>query len=168
MSGRCDMPEFVSKTDKPQWLLTLKDWRLDAFVLGYTEAAEWLLSDCDPETGGTDHKGRSDKARYDRAKSPRWGRKALREIVQNCRGFLNQEAEASDPRSVRGLLMDLGDYSDMYSRAGMDYYLSRNRHGAGYWDSPEAYGGGEVARRLHDLAKQQGSHDVTIWRGVLS
>ncbi len=42
-------------------------------------------------------------------------------------------------------------------QVGHDFFLTRNGHGAGFWDRPELYGGKENADKLTALAKQFGS-----------
>lgn len=50
------------------------------------------------------------------------------------------------------------------SRLGHDLWLTRNGHGAGFWDRPEVYGkdmdGGNLADWLTAMAHAMGSHDA--------
>jgi hypothetical protein len=49
---------------------------------------------------------------------------------------------------------------------GHDFWLTRNGHGAGFWDTPERWGGQENADRLSDIAKEFGECDITPDGGV--
>lgn len=46
-----------------------------------------------------------------------------------------------------------------WAQAGHDLWLTRNGHGAGFWDRPEIYGE-DLCHVLSALAKAMGSHDV--------
>jgi hypothetical protein len=50
--------------------------------------------------------------------------------------------------------------SDQYERAACDFWLSRNRHGAGFWDG--GFWTEDTGEILHDVAKTYGSCDVMI------
>jgi hypothetical protein len=70
---------------------------------------------------------------------------SLAEHAEACRQF--QEANAADLEG-RNLI-----------RAGQDFWLTRNRHGAGYWDGDYPDGAG---RRLTDAAHVWGSSDAYV------
>ena len=106
------MPEYVLDTSLDRDL-----WRtLDAFTQGYIEAAMWTLTDDDGES--MDYLGLHDIAPS-----------ALTAIIEDCRQF--QDAYAA-------LLAQAGTDA----QNGHDYLLTRNRHGAGFWDRgyPKAIG----------------------------
>ena len=63
---------------------------------------------------------------------------AMTEIAGECRDFA--EANASDLAGIDA------------AQAGHDFYLTRNRHGAGFWDR----GLGEIGDRLTDAAHVYG------------
>lgn len=110
---------------------------VDEFTRGYLECAEWCgLLDGDDIEGG-----RAAFDAYDDV--PRWGDKALATAREDCADF--QQANAADLANVDA------------SQAGHDFYLTRNRHGAGFWDGdyPE-----DIGRRLTDAAHVYGSADV--------
>ena len=46
-----------------------------------------------------------------------------------------------------------------YEQAGHDFWLTRNGHGAGFWDRPELYGE-DVAAELTRACEFAGEHDV--------
>lgn len=72
-----------------------------------------------------------------------------------CRNFLEAIGGQYSEAPVDGL-QDL----DM-SQLGHDLWLTRNHHGAGFWDRPELYGQ-ENATLFTRLASAMGSHDVTF------
>ena len=52
-------------------------------------------------------------------------------------------------------------------QVGHDLWLTRNHHGAGFWDRPEIYGGQENADRLSDSARSFGQRDIFEHNGKL-
>ena len=82
---------------------------LDEFTAGYLGAAEWLLDED-----------------VDRDKLKGWTRRAVTQARNECRDFMRANAA------------DLERYEEATGRdmssAGHDFYLTRNGHGAGYWD----------------------------------
>lgn len=80
---------------------------LDSFTFGYISAAMWTLTDDDG--GSLDYLGLHDIAQS-----------AINAAVTDCRQFQADNAEW------------LAEYDD--EQAGVDFWLTRNRHGAGYWD----------------------------------
>ncbi len=47
-----------------------------------------------------------------------------------------------------------------WRQAGIDLWLTRNGHGAGFWDRPELYG--DDAKTFSALAKAMGGHDANF------
>jgi hypothetical protein len=106
--------------------------KLDAFVRGYLEAALWSSVDCDS--------GESLDASYDIGDlAP----ETVAEAIAECQDF--RDANADD-------LAEAGDDA----QNGHDFWLTRNRHGAGFWDR----GYGEVGERLTKAAHVYGSVDL--------
>jgi hypothetical protein len=68
----------------------------------------------------------------------------LAEMVEDCEAFQRDHAD------------DIGDRAE---RAGHDFWLTRNRHGAGFWDGDWAH---DVGRRLTDAAHVYGSVDLYL------
>jgi hypothetical protein len=99
--------EYIPSNRGPSWL--------EEFAKGYFECAEWLLPDTDGEYGG-----------IDRNKIRGWSVKARKQMLKDCRDF------------VRANAADLGVYCAVTGRsmacAGHDFYLTREGHGAGFWD----------------------------------
>jgi hypothetical protein len=103
---------------------------MDTFTRAYLEAALWT-SDPEPRSG-------------EWSESDVWNIEAiaphsLRQAVSDCEDF--QQANAAD-------LAQAGDDA----QNGHDFWLTRNRHGAGFWDR----GYGDVGRRLTDAAHVYG------------
>lgn len=116
--------------------------KLDAFTEGYIECLLWSSTYGEEGTPVDDDFGPEDI-------SP----EAMAEIVQDCTDF--QAANADDlnayasERSVRP-----GESVDAY--AGHDFCLTRNHHGAGFWDR----GLGELGDRLTKASHAYGSMDI--------
>ena len=52
-------------------------------------------------------------------------------------------------------------------QVGHDLWLTRNHHGAGFWDRPEIYGGEDNADKLTDSAHSFGERSVFMHCGQL-
>lgn len=106
---------------------------LDAFTTGYLECAEWCgLTDEDQVEA------------FRESHEPKWSEAALQQAREDCDGFRKYVQETGC--SFEG-------WSD--SEAGHDFWLTRNGHGAGYWDRGRAMG-----YNLTQAAKTFGSVDV--------
>lgn len=68
----------------------------------------------------------------------------LRQAIEDCTAF--QADNASDLEGIDP------------SQAGHDFWLTRNRHGAGFWDR----GLGEVGQRLTDASHAYGEVDLYV------
>lgn len=110
---------------------------LDSFTQGYIEGAfftidedlaDFAFSDLAPET--------------------------LAEIISDCADF-QKANEALLQRAY-----DMGEAQGHYhaQRAGTDYWFTRNRHGAGFWDRDL----GEVGDELTDAAHKDGETDLYL------
>ena len=112
----------------------------DAFLRGYLECAEWcgiLDSTDDPER-------ESDRAFMEgTSRDVRWSQSALKSAREDCRDFQDANADALRASGLSA------------SRAGHDFYLSRNGHGAGFFDE-----GCPKAGDLQAAARVYGSADV--------
>lgn len=111
---------------------------MNAFTRAYIACALWSSMDnYDIETGGEplDANYTADDIVPE----------ALAQMVEDCEAF--QADNAAD--------IATGDVE----RAGHDFWLTRNRHGAGFWDGdwPE-----DVGRRLTDAAHACGSVDLYV------
>jgi len=140
------MPEFIAEHVPADVLRRTRRGagranRFACFLAGYFEAAEWLWPDpAECEEG------------FSRNKVRGWSRSAQRAIAADCRDFFR--AEYRDLARYVGLRCRRGaDPSDMWRAAGTDFYLSREGHGAGYFDR----GDDSVSDRLQESAQGQGA-----------
>ncbi len=100
---------------------------LDAFVQAYVDCMLWCSLD-DHDKPLDDNYGPEDIAP-----------EALAEIIADCEAFQKDNWK---------LLAKVGTWE----QHGHDFWLTRNRHGAGYWDR----GYGEVGQELTDKAHVYG------------
>jgi hypothetical protein len=110
---------------------------LDSFATAYVTAALWSSTDDDGEPLDRDHDT------YDIA-SP-----TLQKMAHDCAEFQQAHADLLDAAYETG-------YDD--DHAGHDFWLTRNRHGAGFWDR----GLGRVGKALTDAAHRYGEFDLYI------
>lgn len=144
----------------------------DSFLGGYLAAAEWVgLNDdqvndwqcrCDDEwrtdTGPCRFCGMScpyDCLPDDRSRIRGWSAEALKTAKEVCEEFQNGNAAA--------LAIYYEESGRGESSAGHDFWLSRNGHGAGFFDRGEH----EAFRELQDAAKVYSSQGVTVSRGEM-
>jgi hypothetical protein len=113
---------------------TVRACEIDAFTRAYLECALWSSTGEDDEPLDDDHS--TDDIALD----------ALQSAIDDCRSF---QADAAD------LLLE-SELSD--EQAGHDFWLTRNGHGAGFWDR----GLGVVGDRLSKLSKPYGSADLYV------
>jgi hypothetical protein len=108
----------------------------DAFVTGYLSCAVWTTMDAEgnplDDTYSTDD----------------LTRKARAEMRRDCRNFIQHN------------LIDLQASGLSADRAGHDFWLTRNGHGAGFWDE----GIGNIGDRLTAASKPYGSVDLYVYR----
>jgi hypothetical protein len=112
---------------------------LDRIVNGYITTALWAeTGESDPETGGEPlnvNYGPDDLSED-----------FMRQAREDCAGM-------ADTPDLRAYLQ----YQDAFC-FGHDFWLTRNGHGAGYWDR----GLGELGDRLTAMAKPYGSVDLYV------
>ena len=114
------------------------DVELDEFAQGYVECALWLLHNDDGEPVDEDY----DVEDIDT--------ETLLEMKRECADF--QEANKEGLNSA----YDTPWYDA--AKAGHDFWLTRNHHGAGFWDR----GLGEVGRKLTEAAHVYGDYDLYV------
>lgn len=114
----------------------MKRSKLDEFTEAYIEAALWASTDNSDDRGGQPldkNYGASDIAPATLAK-----------MVADCKAFqgANWDDIKSDPR-----------------KAGIDFWLTRNHHGSGFWagDWPRAAG-----KRLTEDSHAYGVYDLSV------
>jgi hypothetical protein len=116
---------------------------LDDFTRGYITCMLWSTNDEDEEP--------LDKNYDVDSLSPAF----LRRIKADCANFQKENAD----NLAHAVSARPSEWSAM-EHAGHDFWLTRNGHGAGFWDDPQLYGGREIADRLTDAAHAYGSVDV--------
>lgn len=108
---------------------------IDSMTRGYLETAIWSSTTEDGEPL-EDYCGVN-------SLSP----EAIAQAIEDCVSFLSQVREEGIDESV----MD-------YEQWGHDFWLTRNRHGAGFWDR----GFGEVGRKLTEMCHQYGERYLYV------
>jgi hypothetical protein len=134
------MPKYILPVGTSEAEVRLAS--LDAFTRGYITAAFWTECNEDRTEEGLDDAELSDLADEAWAKA-----------TEDCREFQESFAELL---STAYASEDAG-YSD--ESAGIDFWLTRNGHGTGFWDR----GLGEVGDRLADMARPYAQ--ASLYRG---
>jgi hypothetical protein len=114
---------------------------LDAFTRGYVEAMFFT------ETGYMEDEELEDASFEDLSQE------AINQIVDDCKDFQESFADLLSAAYER-------DYGP--EQAGHDFWLTRNRHSAGFWDRGALYKG-ELGRALTDASHPYG--EVYLYRG---
>lgn len=79
----------------------------------------------------------------------------------------NYLIEDIHPDTINEMLADCDDFTQAqsellegldYSQSGHDFWLTRNGHGAGFWDR----GLGEVGQKLTEACRPYGSYDLYV------
>lgn len=115
---------------------------MDKFTIGYIQAALWSSTDSDDNDRPLDDNfGLNDLST-----------ELLQQFEADCQEFQDK---------CRHLWDDVEDGPECTAdeRAGHDFWLTRNGHGAGFWDRPEIYGQ-ENADKLTDMSKNR---EVFLW-----
>lgn len=119
---------------------------MDKFTLAYIEAALWSSNDESDEKGGEPL-----DANYS---IDDIGPGTLAEMIDDCKRF--QEENATDIAAGP----DGPDYT-RYERAGHDFWLTRNHHGAGFWDGDW----GDAGERLTAASHAYGEVNLYVHDG---
>lgn len=117
----------------------------ETFLDAYIACALWSSTDHSDESGGEP---------LDRSYSrENLSKDALQVMTEDCNVF---------QRMARRLLHQTpDDYGE--ERAGHDFWLTRNHHGAGFWDGDL----GEVGKKLTELAHSFGEQNLVVVGGVI-
>jgi len=118
---------------------------IDNFVASYLATAEWVT--CDSKTKG-------------------FTKKAKQIAKNECLDFMKMICENFKPDEAVAILTYQGQ--DLSCLAGHDFYLTRNGHGAGFWDK-DIYDtlAENGCDKLTELAKITGSADAYEYRKYL-
>lgn len=137
---------IVSTIGKPEQK-TYNSGNVDEFTKGYAICALWSSNDESDESGGNTIDQNYD---LDDISQETW-----RHFVEDCEDF--QRANKVLLRKYCQLYKPVGDYGRMEC-AGHDFWLTRNGHGAGFWDR----GIGETGDKLAEAARIYGEVDLYI------
>ncbi len=112
---------------------------LEVMLSSYIETALWSSTDNSDDSGGKpldDNYGPDDILKA-----------TLRGMRADCKAFGKANS---------------ADIGDNWARAGRDFWLTRNGHGAGFWDGdwPE-----DVGQRMTDSAHAFGQINLYVYRG---
>lgn len=119
----------------------------DDFTRGYLECALWASTDPDSETGEClDARFETGDIALD----------SLQTAVNDCRAF--QRDNAADLAKYVAHRAHRPEDGSALAHAGHDFWLTRNRHGAGFWDR----GLGAVGDRLSEAARPYGEADLYV------
>jgi hypothetical protein len=119
----------------------MSDDDFNAFLDAYTACALWSSTDESDERGGKPIDDNYDES----------------DIADETRIAMHEDC--SDFIDAAGALLKGADPS----QAGHDFWLTRNGHGAGFWDrSPETYPADPQGKALSALAKTYGSVDLIV------
>lgn len=118
---------------------------LDEFTRAYIETALWSSSDGEEALD----------ANYDKGDI---ADETLAKMVEDCRLFQEQNGETIRAAIETGEVKFGPDFGPM-GRAGHDFWLTREGHGAGFWDGdwPE-----EAGKKLTEASKKFGSFDLCV------
>lgn len=118
----------------------------DDFTTAYLTAALWTETDeTNPDQGGQplDDNYNTSDIEAD----------TLTEMIEDCRKFQEANVELIDDDNVAVA----SDHS-CDARAGHDFWLTRNGHGAGFWDGDWAE---PAASKMTDAAQKCGEYNLT-------
>lgn len=118
-------------------------WELDPFTRAYIEAALWSSTDDDEEPID---------AEYDIEDI---SNESIERIALDCARF-----QARYYHLWEGCETGRGEY-DIDEASGHNFWLNRNGHGTGFWDSTEVYGH-ENAEQLDDASHSFGECSVFV------
>ncbi len=117
----------------------MKAWNeLDSFVRAYITAAFWTWNEVE-SPGGVDYRDTGCAEEH----YSKLSETALQSMEADCAKF-EQENES--------LLAQAGDAE----QNGHDFWLTRNRHGAGFWDRDY----GDIGKKLTDAAHKFGECEI--------
>ena len=124
-----------------------RNFNLNEFVQAYAECALWSSIECDEE-GNNCRPLDEDNDIDDIAPE------CMTAMRATCTDFVKSNHADLQEYCTR---MRCGQWSGE-ARAGHDFWLTRNGHGAGFWDR----GLGDLGKRLSDAAKVYSSVDLYV------
>ena len=125
--------------------MTISKQNKQDFIAGYLEAALWSSTDTHPKTG--------DDVRLD---DYEWGEGVEESLKDDCLDFI-QGNKARLQAYCTKISYDPSKGTP-WDSAGHDFWLTRNGHGAGFWDR----GLGGLGDHLTEAAKVYGGVDLYL------
>lgn len=120
---------------------------IDDFVNSYLATAAWVTCESDECQDFT--------------------REAKKMAKQDCLDFISKVMRSNKLKLEQALKLILTKGNDLTSLTAHDFFLTRNRHGAGFWDKTDIYGVHE-AKILTEISEEIGSVDCVHIRGKKS
>lgn len=147
-SGACDVCASALAGSRHRFAafkdvtLPISDDNAREVIRGYQVCAQWLATDDDGEP--CDHCELASEA--------------IGELAQDCISFLEGMAAHGQAYLLEQykLACPAIDNADLWQRFGHDFFLTRNGHGAGFWDR----GYGALGETLSELARAEGGKDL--------
>jgi len=141
------------------------DDRLEVMLTAYIECALWSTTDNSRDDGGDpldQNYGPEDLAPEARETMERACAEFLKAsdaaVIEGCAAALMvRRLHLTD----REAAVSLADAHETWEQFGHDFWLTRNGHGAGFWDRPEIYGA-QMARLLTQASKTRGECHVSV------
>lgn len=138
---------------------------LDRFITAYVECALWSSNEGADDTPMNENYDAEDIAES-----------SMTSIRADCAQFVREQAAVLDYCDETGDLPLRGEearakgFSDAYAMAGHDFWLTRNHHGAGFWDgdwnidlpAPEGGFSAQAGDVLTDAAHKFGECDLYV------
>lgn len=124
----------------------MKTIDIQKFVNSYLATASWVTCDSGENTDFT--------------------KEAKKTATEECEDFIKLVIAEFGEVAANELLTVAG--SDLDYLAAHDFYLTRNGHGAGFWDKPEHYNGQTTADKLSEISRKMGSADCQHINGPKS
>jgi len=129
--------------------MKITEQQIQSFIEGYLTAALWSSTDTLPPEEGEEEGETVNLDNYD------WADGVAEELHGDCRDFI--QYATADLILYAHQYQPVGGY-DVWECAGHDFWLTRNGHGAGFWDR----GLGELGQRLTDASKVYGGIDLYL------
>lgn len=122
----------------------ITQYNLDAMMEAYIETALWSTNDESTEQGGEPFDENYTASDIDDA--------SLQDMRADCEKFANENETL--------LAQYQGTRWSVWQMAGHDFWLTRNRHGTGFWDRTEYWG--EASKKLAEAARKFGEKNLYL------
>jgi len=129
--------------------MNITERQINLFILGYLTAALWSSTDSLPAQEGEEEGETVNLDQYE------WADGEAEKLHGECRDFI--ASNAPDLLAYAAARSHALEY-DAFECAGHDFWLTRNGHGAGFWDR----GLEDLGKRLSDASKVCGGIDLYL------